>query len=144
MQFSHDLRWYFEMFLLMFYCTPKGTLGGVPAKTLSKEVKTLEKTLEKQNTNNVSRLFGRGGVPAKTLWKLFVFLFWKNAATFAKGCGIHGGMVFFMQYHFTSAVCKFIFPSLFIENILHKLIPVWNAHAQKNYCICWGKTPVEM
>ena len=30
----------------------------------------------------------------------------KNATMFAKGCCIHGGMVFFMQSHFTSCLFK--------------------------------------
>jgi hypothetical protein len=33
----------------------------------------------------------------------------KNATMFAKGCCIHGGMVFFMQNHFKSDVCMGIF-----------------------------------
>ena len=50
------------------------------------------------------------------------YLFFKQCHTFCKGFS-HWGMVFFRQYHFTSAVCKFIFHSLFTENILHKLVP---------------------
>ena len=49
---------------------------------------------------------------------------WKNASTFAKGCGIHGGMAFFMHSHFTSNLCIFWIPLFSIENILHKLMPV--------------------
>ena len=41
----------------------------------------------------------------------------KNATMFAKGCCIHGGMVFLMQSHFTSDVCMFMFLHFFIENI---------------------------
>ena len=40
-------------------------------------------------------------------------IFQRNATMFAKGCCIHGGIVFFMQNHFKSGVCMGIFPSLF-------------------------------
>ena len=33
----------------------------------------------------------------------------KNATIFAKGCCMHGAMVFFMQSHFTTDVYSFIF-----------------------------------
>ena len=48
----------------------------------------------------------------------------KNATMFAKGCCIHGGMVFSMQSHLTSDVLHVHVPSFFIENILHKLMSV--------------------
>ena len=49
----------------------------------------------------------------------------KNATIVAKGCCIHWGIVFFVQSHFTSRVCKFVFPSWFVENILPSLSGDW-------------------
>ena len=45
-----------------------------------------------------------------------------------------------MQNHFTSAVCTFIFPSLFIENILHKLVHM----PKKRLLHMLRETPVEI
>jgi hypothetical protein len=39
-----------------------------------------------------------------------LLIFQNNATLFAKGCCIHWGMVFLMQSHFTSVVCKPNFP----------------------------------
>ena len=39
----------------------------------------------------------------------------KNAIIFAQGCCIHWGIVFFLQSHFTSSVCKITFPSCFVN-----------------------------
>ena len=73
-QFSHDLRWYFEMFYWCFTALPKALwqlcLWFMPVSlkypTL---VKNLGKTKNKKNKNTIlDSLEGRGG-PAKTLWK---------------------------------------------------------------------------
>ena len=49
--------------------------------------------------------------------------------------------MFLMQAHFAAAACIFMFPSLFIENVLHELVPVLNEHVvneQGEFSFPWG------
>ena len=48
-----------------------------------------------------------------------------------------------LRNHFTSAVCKFMFPSLFIENIMCELVPFLNVIFKELLHIL-RETPVEM
>ena len=62
---------------------------------------------------------------------LKLLLIFQNSATlFAKGCCIHWGMVFF-KVNLQVLFANLFFPSLFIENILHGLVPVSTAHFLK-------------
>ena len=76
-QFSYDLRWYFEM----FYCTLKGTLTSFACDSCEFpwSTATLGKNLEKQtkktNINNISRLFGRGGSQPRLSENCVLFVF---------------------------------------------------------------------
>ena len=79
-QFSHDLRWYFEMFYWCFTALPKALwqlcLWFMPVslkyptlvKNLGKTKKTKQKTRKTKTPILLDSLEGRGG-PAKTLWK---------------------------------------------------------------------------